>query len=71
MGSLEEEQLISLTEASAEFGISAVHLRHLAEKGKLKARKIGRNWVTTPKAVAEYLANPEARSKDPYKYKRS
>ena len=48
-----------------------MHLRHLAEKGKLKARKIGRNWITTTEAIAQYLADPEARSKDPHKYKRS
>jgi len=66
---LEEERLISLTEAAVLSGSSAVHIQHLAEKGKLKARKIGRNWITTTEAVAEYLANPEARSKDPHKYK--
>ncbi len=68
---MEEERFISLTEAAALSGLSAGHLRLLAEKGKLKARKIGRNWITTKEAVAEYLANPESRSKDPYKYKRS
>ena len=68
---MEEERLISLTEASALSGLSAVHLRHLAEKGKLRARKIGRDWLTTTEAVAEYLANPELRSKDPYKHKRT
>ena len=68
---MEEERLISLTEAAALSGLSAVHLRHLAEKGKLRARKIGRDWLTTTEAVAEYLANPELRSKDPYKHKRT
>ena len=68
---MEEERLISLTEAAALSGLSAAHLRRLAEKGKLRASKIGRNWVTTTAAIAEYIKNPEARSKDPYKYKRS
>jgi excisionase family DNA binding protein len=68
---LDDERLISLKEAAAQSGLSATHLRHLAEQGRLPARKIGRNWVTTTDAVAQYLASPEARSKDPYKYKRS
>lgn len=70
-GPLEEEQLISLKEAAALSGLSAAHLRRLAEKRILKARKIGRNWITTREAVAEYLRNPESRSKDPHKYKRT
>ena len=70
-GPLEDERLISLSEAAARSGLSATHLRHLAERGTIRATKIGRNWVTTAEAVAEYLANPELRSKDPYKHKRS
>ena len=68
---MEEERLISLTEAAALSGLSADHLRRLAEKGRLQAKKIGRNWITTREAIAEYLANQEARSKDPYKYRRT
>ena len=68
---MENERLISLQEAAALSKLSATHLRHLAENGKLRARKIGRNWVTSREAVAEYLQDPEARSKDPYKYKRA
>jgi len=30
-----------------------------------------RDWFTTPEAVTEYVGNPEKRSKDPHKYKRS
>lgn len=65
-----EERLISLTEAAALSGLSADHLRRLAEKGRLRARKIGRNWVTSAEAVREYVEDPEKRSKDPQKYKR-
>ena len=68
---MEEERLISITEAAALSGLSADHLRRLAEKGRLKARKIGRNWITTREAVAEYMASPEARSRDPQKHKRT
>jgi len=67
---LDEERLISLKEAAALCGLSAGHLRLLADSGKLRARKIGRNWVTTAQAVAEYSRDAEKRSRDPYKYKR-
>ncbi len=47
--------LISLTEASEISGLGADYLRKIAETGRLKAKKIGRNWVTTSAAVTEYL----------------
>ena len=66
-----EERLMSLSEAAAISGLSAGHLNYLARKGKLSARKIGRNWVTTEQAVAGYLRDSFERSKDPYKHKRT
>jgi excisionase family DNA binding protein len=54
---LDISELISLKEASELYGLSSDHLRLLAEQGKFKAQKIGRNWVTTRKAVEEYLKN--------------
>ncbi|TAK30933.1 MAG: DNA-binding protein [Chloroflexota bacterium] len=68
---MEEERLVSLKEAAARFGVSQSHLALLARTGRLKAKKFGHDWLTTPEAVAEYLANVELRSKDPYKYKRT
>lgn len=67
---MENERLLSLTEAAALSSLSVHQLRWLAQRGRLRARKIGRNWVTTAEAVAEYERNPELRSKDPHKYKR-
>jgi len=67
---VDDERLISLGEAAALYGLSAPQLRLLAKRGSLRATKIGRNWVTTPRAVAEYMANDVLRSKDPHKYKR-
>ena len=61
---------ITLKEAAARFGISQSHLQLLARKGRLQASKRGRDWFTTPEAVAAYLANTELRRNDPYKYKR-
>jgi hypothetical protein len=67
---LEPERFISLAEAAVLSGLSAGHLKHLAQRGHLRARKIARNWVTTEAAVSEYIRDAEKRSKDPYKYKR-
>lgn len=52
---LESEGLISLAEASVYSGLSHDFLRQLANKGRLRARKLGRNWLTTREAVDEYL----------------
>ena len=67
---MDTERLISLQEAAAQFELSYSHLRLLARTGRLAARKLGRDWFTTPEAVAAYLANSALRSKDPHKYKR-
>jgi excisionase family DNA binding protein len=50
------DDLISLREAAKISGLSHDHLRRLAGRGDLKAKKIGRDWVTTERAVREYLA---------------
>jgi excisionase family DNA binding protein len=67
---LEQEALISLSEAAAKSGLSAGHLRHLVSSGTIRGRKIGRNWVTTREAVADYLRDSFKRSKNPLKHKR-
>ena len=50
------DDLISLQEASKLSGLSHDHLRRLAGQGKLWAKKIGRNWVTTEQAIQDYLS---------------
>lgn len=55
--SASSEELISLAEASERYGLSMTYLRQIAMKGRLHARKIGRNWVTTPSAVEAYIAD--------------
>lgn len=67
---MDEAELIPLSEAAAIAKLHPDHLRKLARRGYLRARKIGRNWVTSKEAVAEYLRDVEKRSQDPYKTKR-
>ena len=48
--------LITLQQAADLSGFSTRHLRHLATLGEIWAKKLGRNWFTTRKAVEEYLS---------------
>lgn len=58
---------MSLSEAAAIAKLHPDHLRKLAQRGHLRAKKIGRNWVTSRQAVTEYLRDAEKRSRNPYK----
>ena len=51
------ENYISLAEAARLSGVSPDYLNVLVHRGKLKAKKIGRNWVTTEEFVNQYLAS--------------
>ena len=55
------EQWISLAEATQSAPYSQEYLSLLARLGKLKAKKRGRNWVTTRAAIQEYLASKQNR----------
>ena len=61
-------ELITLIEAAAYSGLSTSHLALLCRTGKIEAAKRGRDWFTTREAVSAYLADPEKRSKRPFKY---
>ncbi len=60
------EAFITLKEAAAISGLSTGHLALLCKQGKLKASKKGRDWLTTRRAVARYMAE-ENRKFDPFK----
>jgi excisionase family DNA binding protein len=66
---VDEERLISLEAAAARSGLSTGFLRRLCRLGRIRAVKVGRDWVTTWSAVSDYLEDPERRSKHPRKYK--
>jgi excisionase family DNA binding protein len=48
-------QLLSLKEASELTPYSADYLNLLARKGKIRARKIGRDWLITKSDLFHYL----------------
>ena len=50
------EELISLRQAAKLSGLSPNHLRLLVGRGSIWGMKIDYIWVTTEKAVKEYMA---------------
>jgi len=61
------QEVISLEDAAAIAGLSVAHMRFLARNGRIEARKVGRDWVTTKSAVERYIHDEKARSRNPYK----
>jgi len=49
------KDLISLEEAAQYAGFSSRHLRLLLQKGTIRGKKIGRDWVTTKEEIDKYL----------------
>jgi len=60
----EKTQYISLSKASKYCSYSQEYLSLRARQGKLKAIKIGRNWVTKKEWLDEYLKNFSSNNKN-------
>ena len=56
-----KDRLISLSEAASLYGFNADHLRHLAQRGRLGAQKVGDRWITTPADVEAYIRSRQKR----------
>lgn len=61
------DELISLNKAAEISGLSSDHLRRVVREGEMWGMKLGRNWVTTIKAVREYLARDRKPGPKPHK----
>ena len=61
VNSEDKNRLISLSEAADLYGFNADHLRHLAQKGRLVAQKVGDRWITTPADVEIYVRSRKKR----------
>ena len=55
------DDLLTLGEAAQRYSYSPDYFRRLAEKGRLQARKVGRQWLTTVDAVESFLETREER----------
>lgn len=51
-------RLLTLAEAAPLVGLSATSLRLYAERGTLRATKVGKTWVVTEREVARFAALP-------------
>ena len=60
----DKERLISLAEAAERSGLAHSTLRRYAWEGKLNAKKIGRDWLTTMADVEEYLEGRQRKRED-------
>jgi len=47
-------EIIGLTEAAKLSGFSHGYLKDIARSGRLQAKKVGRDWLTTMAAIEEY-----------------
>ncbi|HEY8553537.1 MAG TPA: helix-turn-helix domain-containing protein [Burkholderiales bacterium] len=56
-----KDDLLTLSQAAEAYGFSADYLRRLAEKGRLRARKLGRNWLTTAQDMEAFIESREPR----------
>jgi excisionase family DNA binding protein len=61
-------ELISLQDAAEYAGLSRDSLQGYIRRGRLKAKKLGSQWVTTRAAVDEYLQSRDFQS-IPKKYR--
>jgi hypothetical protein len=57
----DKTRLISLPEAAELYGFHSEYLSQLARKGRLKARKIGKMWVTTPVDMEDFIKSRQKR----------
>lgn len=58
---INKKYLISLSKAAEIYDLSPSYLRTLAQKGRLKAQKVGNSWTTTPADVEEYIRSRKKR----------
>lgn len=60
-------ELLSLKDASELTPYSADYLNLLARKGKIKARKIGRDWLITKSDLFDYLHKQQTDSQSRFR----
>ncbi len=60
---------LTLPEAGKKYGFKAVSLRGYAQRGRLEATKIGRDWYTSDQAMKKYIKSREI-EKIPKRYRK-
>jgi excisionase family DNA binding protein len=60
---MDEQQLLSISEAAERYHIPVPTLRNALQQGHLKGYKIGKQWVIYPTDIEAYLKNPPRRGR--------
>jgi len=50
-----KDELITLSQASELYGFSSHYLQKLLKRGRLKGKKMGMQWFTTPQDMETYI----------------
>jgi excisionase family DNA binding protein len=61
---------ISWQDAARELGVYWENLRKMCQRGEIRAQKVGRAWLLTTKALADYIDHGPAEKLPPAKNKR-
>lgn len=67
-GSPSLDDLIPLSKAAEISGLTQPHIALMIRRGRLWGTKIGRNWVTTEKAIEAYLSRDRKPGPKPRKH---
>ena len=59
----DKDELITLAQAAERYGFTHTYLRELAGKGRMRAKKVGSIWLTTPVDVEEFIRSRKRRGR--------
>jgi len=60
---MDDQQLLSISEAAERYHIPVPTLRNALQQGHIEGKKIGKQWVVNPKNVEAYLKNRPRRGR--------
>jgi len=56
-----KDEMITLAQAAKLSGFAVTYLHKLAQRGRLKCKKFGNQWVTTPKDLEGFIKSRSTR----------
>ena len=59
------ENLITVVEATARYGLSGSYIRRLAREGRIEGRRMGNSWVIVPETLENYLETERRKKRPP------
>lgn len=61
---MHKHKLITCKMAAAQLGMSAEYIRRLIMDGKIKAERLGHDWLMTPKAISHIKRQRKSSTKE-------